>query len=149
MESLRPDSRAIRTRWNLPLRWTRVTRSGGWKEALKRGIAVRLAQRKSGYASPYLIAQLYAQAGDKEQAFYWLDTAYRERDLVYQLKTDFTARSPPLRPALRRTGEEGGVAAVANYLRGRKSATARRNGGTLASSNYSYNGSYLHSSWFH
>ncbi|MGO9306589.1 MAG: protein kinase domain-containing protein [Candidatus Korobacteraceae bacterium] len=64
-------------------------KSGGWKEALKRGIAVRLAQRKKSYASPYLIAELYAQAGDKEQAFYWLDTAYRERDLVYQLKTDF------------------------------------------------------------
>ena len=64
-------------------------KAGGWKEALKRGIAVRLAQRKSSYASPYLLAQLYAQAGDKEQAFYWLDTAYRERDLVYQLNTDF------------------------------------------------------------
>ncbi len=64
-------------------------KAGGWKEALKRGIAARLAQRKSGYASPYSIAQLYAQAGDKEQAFYWLDTAYREHDTVYQLKTDF------------------------------------------------------------
>ncbi len=64
-------------------------RAGGWKEALKRAIAVRLAQRKNSYASPYLLAQLYAQAGDKEQAFYWLDAAYREHDLVYQLKTDF------------------------------------------------------------
>jgi tetratricopeptide (TPR) repeat protein len=64
-------------------------KAGGWKEALKRGIAVRLAQRKKSYASPYLLAELFAQAGDKEQAFYWLDTAYRERDLVYQLKTDF------------------------------------------------------------
>ena len=64
-------------------------KAGGWKEALKKGIAVRLAQRKNSYASPYLIAQLYAQAGDKEQAFYWLDTAYREHDLVYQLNTDF------------------------------------------------------------
>ncbi|MFZ0312628.1 MAG: hypothetical protein WAL85_07980, partial [Candidatus Korobacteraceae bacterium] len=64
-------------------------KSGGWKEALKRGIAVRLAQRKSSYASPYLLAQLYAQAGDKEQAFYWLDAAYRERDLVYEMNTDF------------------------------------------------------------
>jgi TolB-like protein/Tfp pilus assembly protein PilF len=64
-------------------------KAGGWKEALKRAIAVRLAQRKKSYASPYLLAELYAQAGDKEQAFYWLDVAYRERDLVYQLNTDF------------------------------------------------------------
>jgi hypothetical protein len=64
-------------------------KTGGWKEALKKAIAARLAQRKSGYYSAYLLAQLYAQAGDKEQAFYWLDTAYRERDLVFQLKTDF------------------------------------------------------------
>ena len=64
-------------------------KAGGWKEALKRGLAARLAQRKNSYASAYLIAQLYAQAGDKDQAFSWLDTAYREHDLVYQLKTDF------------------------------------------------------------
>ena len=64
-------------------------KAGGLKKALEKAIAVRLAQRKSGYYSAYFIAELYAQAGDKEQAFYWLDTAYRERDLVYQLNTDF------------------------------------------------------------
>ena len=86
-------------------------KAGGWKEALKRGIAVRLAQRKNSYASPYLLAQLYAQAGDKEQAFYWLDTAYRERDLRVSAEYRFSARSRPLRSALRRAGEEGGLAA--------------------------------------
>jgi serine/threonine protein kinase/tetratricopeptide (TPR) repeat protein len=64
-------------------------KAGGWKEALRRGIAARLAQRKSGYYSAYLLAQLYAQAGDKEQAFYWLDTAYREHDHMFELNTDF------------------------------------------------------------
>ncbi len=64
-------------------------KAGGWKEALKRGIAVRLAQRKNSYTSPYFLAQLYAQAGDKDQAFYWLDTAYRERDRLIGLNTDF------------------------------------------------------------
>ncbi len=83
------SSMAIRTKWNLPPRWTRVTRPEAGKRLSRGRIAVRLAQRKNSYASPYLIAQLYAQAGDKEQAFYWLDTAYRERDSLYQLKTDF------------------------------------------------------------
>jgi len=64
-------------------------KAGGWKEAVKKGLAVQLAQRKSGYASPYLIGQLYAQLDDKDQAFSWLDIAYRERDLVFAMKTDY------------------------------------------------------------
>ena len=65
-------------------------KAGGWKEALKKGIAVRLAQRKNGYYSPYVIAEMYADLGDKDQAFYWLDIAYRERDQLINLNTDFT-----------------------------------------------------------
>ena len=64
-------------------------KAGGWKDALNKGIAVQLAQRKNGYSSPYFLAQLYAQAGDQDQAFYWLDVAYRERDNLFNLKTDF------------------------------------------------------------
>ncbi len=64
-------------------------KAGGLKEALREAIAVRLAQRKNSYAQAHLLAQLYAQAGDKDQAFYWLDTAYRERDSLIDLKTDF------------------------------------------------------------
>ena len=62
---------------------------GGWNEALQRGLAVRLAQRKTGYFSPYVIAEMYADLGDKDQAFYWLDIAYRERDQLINLKTDY------------------------------------------------------------
>jgi hypothetical protein len=49
------------------------------------------AQRKTGYSSAYRIADLYADLGDKEQAFRWLRTAYQERDslLLLGLKTDF------------------------------------------------------------
>ena len=57
------------------------------------------AQRKAGYYSAYGIAQLYADLGDKEQAFQWLDTAYRERDYpLTGLNTDFlldSLRSDP------------------------------------------------------
>ncbi len=43
-----------------------------------------------GYSSPYQIATLYADLGDKDQAVKWLNTAYDERDgRLVGLKTDF------------------------------------------------------------
>jgi Tfp pilus assembly protein PilF len=66
-------------------------RSGGWKGAVTKGIEVREAQRKTGYSSAFEIATLYAELGDKEQAFRWLDIAYQERaPEMAGLKTDFT-----------------------------------------------------------
>jgi tetratricopeptide (TPR) repeat protein len=65
-------------------------RSAGWKGALVKGLEVRLAQRKTGYLPAYPIAELYAQLGDKDQAFQWLNTACQERDfLVEGMRTDF------------------------------------------------------------
>jgi serine/threonine protein kinase/Flp pilus assembly protein TadD len=65
-------------------------RSGGWNGGLDKGIQVRLAQRKKGYYSAYKIAQLYADLGNKDQAFKWLNTAYQERDFnLIGLNTDF------------------------------------------------------------
>jgi serine/threonine protein kinase/tetratricopeptide (TPR) repeat protein len=65
-------------------------RSGGWKGALTKGIEDRQTQRKTGYASAYQIAILYADLGDKNNAFRWLNTAYQERDTyLYGLRTDF------------------------------------------------------------
>jgi eukaryotic-like serine/threonine-protein kinase len=65
-------------------------RSAGWKGALTKGIEIRQAQRKTGYYSPLMIATLYADLGDKDQAFRWLNTAYQERDfLLMGLKTNF------------------------------------------------------------
>jgi hypothetical protein len=65
-------------------------RSVGWKGALTKGIESRQEQRKNTYSSPYNIASLYADLGDKEQAFRWLNTAYQERDAgLLGLKTDF------------------------------------------------------------
>ena len=65
-------------------------RSGGWKGALTKGIETRQAQRKTGYWSAYVIAKMYADLGDKDQAFRWLDIAFQERDWgLLSLKTEF------------------------------------------------------------
>jgi TolB-like protein/predicted Ser/Thr protein kinase len=65
-------------------------RSTGWKGALTKGIETREAQRNRGYSSAYDIAALYANLGDKDQAFQWLNTAYQGRELgLLGLKTDF------------------------------------------------------------
>ena len=65
-------------------------RSGGWKGALTKGVEARQAQRKTGYSSSYALATMYADLGDKDQAFKWLNIAYQERDFsLIGLKTDF------------------------------------------------------------
>jgi eukaryotic-like serine/threonine-protein kinase len=62
----------------------------GWKGALAKGIETRQAQRNTSYWSAYTIASLYANLGDKDQAFRWLNTAYQERDAnLLGLKTDY------------------------------------------------------------
>jgi tetratricopeptide (TPR) repeat protein len=66
-------------------------RSGGLPTALRKGIDVALAQRKAknGFVSPWPIVELYAELGDKDHAFEWLNTAYQEHDfLLYGLRTD-------------------------------------------------------------
>ncbi len=84
-------------------------RYAGWKGALTKAIEIRQAQRKTGYSSPYQIATLYADVGDKDQAFKWLNTAYLERDVgLVGVKTDFLLDSlhpdPRFADLLRRMG---------------------------------------------
>ena len=75
-------------------------RLSGWRGALMKGIQVRQEQRKHGYYSACEIGRFYADLGDRENAFHWLDIAYREHDyqLVVRLKNDFrfdSIRSDP------------------------------------------------------
>jgi len=76
-------------------------RSGGWPAALRKGVEVSLAERKAktGYVSSYQIAQYYADLGDKDHAFEWLNTAFQEHDTsLSALRTDFlldSLRSDP------------------------------------------------------
>ncbi len=70
--------------------------SAGWKGALTKVIEYRQAQRENGYYSALIIATFYADLGDKEQAFHWLNIAYQEHDwLLISLNTNF--RLDPLR----------------------------------------------------
>ena len=71
-------------------------RAGGWATAERKGLEVSLAQRKGSgtYVSPYQIGGGYADLGDKDHAFQWLDTAFSEHDPnIIQLRTDFTMDS--------------------------------------------------------
>jgi serine/threonine protein kinase len=71
-------------------------RSAGWKGADTNAIEVLQARRKTGYGSAYLIAAFYADLGDKDQAFRWLNTAYQEHEWrLIGLKT--TAPFDPIR----------------------------------------------------
>jgi CubicO group peptidase (beta-lactamase class C family) len=66
-------------------------RSEGWKGALSKSIETLKDQRKTGNSVTYIIAEAYAELGDKEQAFQWLNTAFQEHDEgLMGLKTDFT-----------------------------------------------------------
>jgi len=84
-------------------------RSSGWKGALTQAIKTGKTRRKTKYFSPYIIARLYADLGDKEQAFQWLDTAYREHDfllvgLATQFQFDPLRSDPRFENLLRRIG---------------------------------------------
>ena len=70
-------------------------RSSGWPGAERKAIEVLVAQRKAktDYVSPYGIAELYADSGDKDHAFEWLNVAYQEHDGLNALRTDFTLDS--------------------------------------------------------
>jgi serine/threonine protein kinase len=68
-------------------------RSGGWPAAAHKAIEVLLAERKAGanYTASYEIAEFYADLGDKDHAFQWLNTAYQEHSpFLVILPVDFT-----------------------------------------------------------
>jgi TolB-like protein/DNA-binding winged helix-turn-helix (wHTH) protein len=66
------------------------SRSAGWKGALTKGIEILQTRRRTGYSSALFIARFYADLGDKDQAFHWLNTAYQEHDwLLIGLNTYF------------------------------------------------------------
>jgi serine/threonine protein kinase/TolB-like protein/Tfp pilus assembly protein PilF len=65
--------------------------SGGWNAAARKASDNLIAQYKAGNfdQAPYYIGGFYAQTGDKEHAFEWLNTAYQQHNayLIF-LRTD-------------------------------------------------------------
>jgi serine/threonine protein kinase len=56
-------------------------KQGGWKAAMRKAAVVLTEQRQNGEAVlASAIAGCYAEAGDKEAAFKWLDVGFREHD---------------------------------------------------------------------
>jgi len=67
-------------------------RTGGWPNALRQAIETAVVHRKarSSNVLSYQISRLYADLGDKDHAFEWLNTAYQEHDVLLEgLRTDF------------------------------------------------------------
>ncbi len=65
-------------------------KTGGWPKALQEAIAVRLKQQKKGYVASLHIAELYADLGDRDRAFEWLENGYKEHDFFMEpLRTEF------------------------------------------------------------
>jgi serine/threonine protein kinase/Flp pilus assembly protein TadD len=62
-------------------------RSGGWPAAEKKAIEVLLAQRKAGvnHLASYILAEHYADLGDRDHAFEWLNICYQEHNMYLAL----------------------------------------------------------------
>jgi len=76
-------------------------RSSGWSGAQRKALDVLLQQWKtrSQYVASYQLAETYADLGDKDRAFEWLNVAYQEHSLyLIIMRVDFnfdSMRSDP------------------------------------------------------
>jgi len=87
----------------------RVYAKTGAHAALQRELELELALSKRRYVDPAWIAFIYADLGDKDEAFAWLDKAYSEKsDLVGYIKTigdlDFLHSDPRYAALLKKMG---------------------------------------------
>jgi hypothetical protein len=72
----------------------KVYAKSGLQPALREWAAQEVALSKRQYEDPASIGFIYARAGDKDQAFAWLEKAYKEKsDRIQYLKTDHLADS--------------------------------------------------------
>lgn len=67
-------------------------RSGGWATGERKAIEVLQAQQKANVnrLAPFIIAEHYADLGEKDGALEWLNICYQTHNLyLVQLPTDF------------------------------------------------------------
>ena len=87
----------------------RVYAQSGYNGVLQKQIDELKERAQSSYISPYALALLYAQKGDKDGAFEWLEKAFRERssgmsDLKVRPAFENIRSDPRFADLLRRTG---------------------------------------------
>lgn len=91
-----------------------ITYAAAGRIAEARGVLARLLTLSRGeYIPPYYIAQLYANVGEPDAAFEWLERAYesRDADLAYikvDYKVDCLRRDARIARLLERLGLDGG-----------------------------------------
>ncbi len=77
----------------------RAYRAGGERAALRTALAFQRDQWRKGLTPPYFVATAAADLGERDEAFRWLDSAYKARFwLMVGLKTDYqldSLRSDP------------------------------------------------------
>ena len=87
----------------------RAFESGGYRAVVEWQLNQLLAQKKSGYASPGLIALRYAELGNRERTVFYLEEALREHS-TYLLEVqnepafDFVHSDPRYRAIIQRIG---------------------------------------------
>jgi len=62
-------------------------KQGGFKAMLRKRIGIDKIASSEDY-DPYSVAASYAQLGDKDQAFFWLNKAYEARSGILLVKVD-------------------------------------------------------------
>jgi serine/threonine protein kinase/tetratricopeptide (TPR) repeat protein len=87
----------------------RTYAASGQREEAMKVIAELNTRSKQAYISPYLIAAIYAELGQEDQAFQWLEKAYEDRSwwliwLQVDPKLDRLRSNPKFADLLGRTG---------------------------------------------
>jgi len=75
----------------------KATETSGYQGYFRTRLEQLLAKSKTGYVSPYDLADTYVRLGDKEQALHWLNVAYQERS-PYLANLQIEPRLDSLRP---------------------------------------------------
>ena len=87
----------------------KATESSGYQGYFRTRLAQLVAKSKTGYVSPYDLADTYVRLGDREQALHWLNLAYQERspylaNLQIEPRLDSLRSDPRFQELVERVG---------------------------------------------
>ncbi len=89
--------------------FTQALKTGGAQGYWRKRLELRLKDYEQGYETAFVIAATYAQLGDKERAFEWLEKSFAaHEDNLVDIKTEFAfdglSKDPRFQDLLRRVG---------------------------------------------